>query len=195
MLPARINIFYSKISVKPTGECKGPPPPPPPAPKKKIIINFSSKAFTDRRINLLRRGFTPISKTKTIELKNDIQDFTPKLRLIDSFQETRESVSGPLVKNKSNFNPPPPRNRNKFLDTTIGFINQQNLNGLRKNKTNLSKEDWQALKELKITEVCHKREWLPCKGKAVFIMDSVHYKQMIYKQLEDKITYKKRSIL
>ena len=108
MLPARINIFYSKISVKPTGESKDHPPPPPPAPKKKIIINFSSKAFTDRRINLLRRGFTPISKTKTIELRNHIQDFTPKLRLIDSFQETRESVSGPLVKNKSNLKPPPP---------------------------------------------------------------------------------------
>ena len=91
--------------------------------------------------------------------------------------------------------PPLSVSLNKFPDTNIGFINQQNLNDLRKNKTNLSKEDWQALKELKMTEVCHKREGLPCKGKAVFIIDSVHYKQMIYKQLEDKITYKKRSIL
>ena len=55
-------------------------------------------------------------------------------------------VSGHLVKNKSNFYPP--RDKNKFLDTTIDFLNQQNLNNLSKNKTNLSKEVWQALKEL-----------------------------------------------
>ena len=100
-------------------------------------------------MNLLRRGlkFTPTPKPNTIELKSDIQEFTRKLRLIEFFHsenldnshETRESVSGPLVKNKSNFYPP--RNRNKFLDTTIDFINQQNLNNLSKNKTNLSKED------------------------------------------------------
>ena len=63
---------------------------------------------------------------------------------------TLKTLSGPLVKNKTNFYPP--SNRNKFLDTTIYFINQQNLNNLSKNKTNLSKEDWQALKELKNDE-------------------------------------------
>ena len=117
--------------------------------------------MTERQINLLRRGlkFTPTPKPNTIELKSDIQEFTRKLRLIkffhsenlDNSQETRQSVSGPLGKNKSNFHPP--NNRNKFLDTTIDFINQQNLNILSKNKNNLSKDDWQALKELKNDKV------------------------------------------
>ena len=90
----------------------------------------------------------------TIELKSAIKEFARKLQLIEFFhsenldnsQETRESVSGPLVQNKSNFYPT--RIRKKCLDTTIDFINQQNLNNLSKNKTNLSKEVWQALKEL-----------------------------------------------
>ena len=153
--------------------------------------------MTERQINLLRRGlkFTPTPKPNTIELKSDIQEFTRKLRLIkffhsenlDNSQETRESVSGPLVKNKSNFYPP--RNRNKFLDTTIDFINQQNLNNLSKNKNNLSKDDWQALKELKNDESIVIKE--ADKGGAVVLMDSAHYEQMIYKQLEDKNTYKR----
>ena len=72
--------------------------------------------MTERQINLLRRGlkFTPTPKPNTIELKSDIQEFTRKLRLIEFFhsenldnsQETRGSVSGPLVKNKGNFTHP-----------------------------------------------------------------------------------------
>ena len=93
------------------------------------MINLSSKPLTERQINLLRRGlkFTQTPKPNTIELKlkSDIQEFTHKLRLIeffhsenlDSFQEIRESVSGPVVRNKINFEPP--RIRNKFLGTTI----------------------------------------------------------------------------
>ena len=83
-----------------------------------------------------------------MELKSDIQEFTRKLQLIAFFhsenlensQETRESVPGTIVKNRSNFYPT--RMRNKFLDTIIGFINKQNLNNLSKNKTNLSKDNW-----------------------------------------------------
>ena len=52
-------------------------------------------------------------------------------------EETVESAFNPLVKN--NFYPP--CNRNKFLDTTIDFINKENLNNLSKYKTNLSKVD------------------------------------------------------
>ena len=91
-------------------------------------------------------------------------------------------VSGPLLTKKSNFYPP--RNRNKFLDATINFINQQILNNLSKNKANLSKDDWQALKELKNEESSVIKE--ADKGGSVVLMDSAHYEQMIYKQLEDK---------
>ena len=85
------------------------------------------------------------------------------------------ALSGPLVKNNSDFYPP--SNRNTFLDTTIDFINQQNLNNLSKNKNNLSKDDWQALKELKNDESIVIKE--ADKGGAAVLMDSAHYEQMI----------------
>ena len=53
----------------------------------------------------------------------------------------------------------------------------------------MSKDDWQALKELKNDESIVIKE--ADKGGAVVLMDSAHYEQMIYKQLEDKNTYKK----
>ena len=149
------------------------------------------------QINLLRKRlrFTPTPKPNTIEVKSDIQEFTRKLRLIDFFHfenldsclETRKSVSDPLVKNKSNFQPT--CNKNTFLDTNTDFINQQNLNDFSNYKTNLSKEDWQALKEFKNDEAIVTKE--ADQGGAVVIMDSVNCEQMIYKQLEDKNTYKK----
>ena len=129
----------------------------------------------------LRGGlkFTPTPKLHTIELKSDIPEFTRMSRCFEFFQSVnlnssqgaRKSVSGPLFKNKSNFYPP--RNSNKFLDTTIDFINQQNL----------SKKDWQALKKLKNGFIVIKGA---DNGGTVVIIGSVHYEQMIYKQLEEK---------
>ena len=63
------------------------------------------------------------------------------------------------------------------------------MKGLSKNKKNLSKEDCQALKKMKNNESIVIKE--ADKGGAVVIMDSVYYEQIIYKQLEDKNTYKK----
>ena len=51
----------------------------------------------------------------------------------------------------------------------------------------MSKDDRQGLKELKNDESAVIKE--ADKGGAVVIMDSAHYEQMIYKQLEDKNTY------
>ena len=95
-----------------------------PRPQSKRLERGKVTPKTWKTIDFLRRGlkFTPTTKPNTIELKHDIQEFTSKLRLteffhsenLDSPQETRKSVSGPLVKYKSNFYPP--CNRNKFLD-------------------------------------------------------------------------------
>ena len=70
------------------------------------IINILSKSFSERQINLLRRGlkFTPTSKRNTIELKSDNQEFIRMLQLteffrsenLDSSQETKESVFDPV---------------------------------------------------------------------------------------------------
>ena len=95
-----------------------------PRPQSKRLERGKVTPKTWKTIDFLRRGlkFTPTTKPNTIELKRDIQEFTSKLRLteffhsenLDSPQETRKSVSGPLVKYKSNFYPP--CNRKKFLD-------------------------------------------------------------------------------
>ena len=65
-----------------------------------------SKSFSERQINLLRRGlkFTPTSKRNAIELKSDNQEFIRMLQLteffrsenLDSSQETKESVFDPV---------------------------------------------------------------------------------------------------
>ena len=86
------------------------------------------------------------------------------------------------MKNKSSFYRP--RNRRKFLNTTIDFIEQQNLCKLRNYKTNLRKEDLQLLKELKYDKSFGIKD--ANKGRDVVIMDSVHYERMIYKQLKEK---------
>ena len=91
--------------------------------------------MTERQINLLRRGlkFTPTPKPNTAQLKCDIKEFSRKLYSLifplwklENSQETRE-----IVKNKSNFYTP--RNRDKFLDTTINFI--QKIDNLNKYET------------------------------------------------------------
>ena len=118
MLPARINIFYSKAPIKLTGEREKV------APK---IINCSSKPLTERHINLLKPGlkFTPTPKPNTTELKSDIQEFTRKLQLTEFFSS--KNLDLPRSKRSKFY---PPRNRNKFLDAIIDFINQQNLKNL-----------------------------------------------------------------
>ena len=71
MLPARINIFYSKVTTKPTGE-------------RKVYLsnkhNFSSNPLTDKK-NLFRRGlkFKRTPKPNTMELKSDIPESTRKI--------------------------------------------------------------------------------------------------------------------
>ena len=48
-----------------------------------------------------------------------------------------------LVKNKGT---PPPRNRNKTLDI-VEYLNNQNFdNAATKNKSNISKNEWEAIK-------------------------------------------------
>ena len=68
-------------------------------------------------------------------------------------------------------------------------MNEQNLNNLSKNKTNLCKKYCQTFKELKNDEITVVKE--ADEGVTIVIMDSEHYEKMIHKQLEDKNTYKK----
>ena len=77
--------------------------------------------LTKSEIKLLTKGlkFTPIPKSNHHELKNDIKEYTRKLRLVEFFQsrendDDNTNETKDLVKNKSNFHPK--KGRNNILD-------------------------------------------------------------------------------
>ena len=81
-----------------------------------------------------------------------------------------------LVKNKDTFYPP--RNRNKTLDIVVDFLNNQKFdNTVTKNKSNISKSEWEATKSLKENDSIIIKE--ADKGGAVVVMNKSHYYNMI----------------
>ena len=54
---------------------------------KPNIFNLPNKILSQQHANVLRRGlkFTPTSLPNKIELKNDVQQFSGKLSLLDFF--------------------------------------------------------------------------------------------------------------
>ena len=95
---------------------------------KPKIFNLSNKVLSQQHENVLRRGlkFTPTPLPNKIELKNDVQQFSRKLRLLEFFykeneSEEEKSSDNSVIKNKSAFNPP--RNRDKILGQDINSLN------------------------------------------------------------------------
>ena len=91
-------------------------------------------------MNVLRSGlkFTPTPLPNKIELKNDVQQFPRKPRLLEfSYKENEleeeKSSDDSVIKNKSAFNPP--RNRDKILDQNTDALNSLNFPDLQKEAT------------------------------------------------------------
>ena len=85
-------------------------------------------------------------------MEKDIHHFTRKLILTEYFANendiTFNEETQTLVKNEGAFQPP--RNRNKTLDIVVDHLNNQNFNNAAtKNKSNISKNEWEAIKSLK----------------------------------------------
>ena len=83
-------------------------------------------------------------------MEKDIKDFTRKLRLVKKFLENPEldTPDSSLVKSKSNFCPP--QNLNSILDSVIKFLPKQSFYEENfKNKSNISKHEWQDILNLK----------------------------------------------
>ena len=162
---------------------------------KPKIYNLSHKVLSQQHVNVLRRGlkFTPTPLPNKIELKNDVQQFSRKLRLLEFFYKENESdkeksSDDSIIKNKSAFNPP--RNRDKILDQNIDSLNSLNFPDLQKApKSNLSKLEWAAINDLKNDKNIEIKE--TDKGESVLILLKSHYKSMILSQLNDEKTYKK----
>ena len=125
-------------------------------------------------------------------MEKDIHNFTRKLRLTEYFANendiTFDEETQPLVKNEGTFHPA--RNRNKTLDIAVDYLNNQNFdNAATKNKSNISKNEWEAIKSLKENDSIVIKE--ADKGGAVVVMNKTHYYSMVVKILQDEVTYKK----
>ena len=138
--------------------------------------------------------FTPTPRSNHVELKSDVKNFCRKLRLIeywaDKNDSTNQNDSDPsLVKNPSNFNPPP--HRNIILDTYIDYLTKYPLDETRQNKKkispNLKKDEWSAIIELKKDENLIIKEG--DKGGSCVIMDKIYYRDKILTLLSDTKTY------
>ena len=150
------------------------------------VINLSSTCLTDTQVSVLSKGlkFTPTLRRNTIEMEKYIHNFTRKLKLTEYFANendiTFDEQTQPLVKNKGTLHPP--RNRNKTLDVVADYLNNQNFdNAATKNKSNISKNEWEAIKSLKKNDSIVIKE--VDKGGAVVIMNKIHYYSIVVKIL------------
>ena len=131
-------------------------------------------------------------RRNTIEMEKYIHNFTRKLRLTEYFANENhirfDEETQPLVKNKDTFHPS--RNRNKTLDIVIDYLSNQNFdNATTKNRSNISKNECEAIKSLKENGSIVIKE--ADKGGAVVVMNKTHYYSMVVKILQDEVTYKK----
>ncbi|KAJ8305863.1 LOW QUALITY PROTEIN: hypothetical protein KUTeg_016408 [Tegillarca granosa] len=170
------------------------------------VINLSNKILTPTEIKLLAKGlkFTPTPRSNPQELKNDIKEYTRKLRSTEYFntkdketeestadeaEENRNNLSKDLVWNKSNFNPK--RGRNYTLDTVCNTLENipLNDNGSNTKRNNLTKYESEALESLMNNDNIIIKE--ADKGGAVVVMDTEFYRDRIYEMLSNTEFYKK----
>ena len=126
-------------------------------------------------------------------MEKDIHNFTHELRLTEYFANENDirfdEETQPLVKNKGTFHLP--RNRNKTLDIVVDYLNNQNFdNATTKSKSNISKNEWKAIKSLKENYSIVIKE--ANKGGAVVVMNKTHYYCVVMKIFQDEVTYKKQ---
>ena len=155
---------------------------------KPKIFTLSNKVLSQEHVNVLLRSlkFTPTPLSNKIELKNDVQQFSRKLRFLYFFYKENESEEDKSSDDLSAFNPP----RNKILDQYIDSLNSLNFPDLEKiPKSTLSKLEWAAINDLKNDKNIGIKE--ADKGQPVVILTKSHYKSIILSQLNDGKTYKK----
>ena len=154
------------------------------------MINISKRDLSDIQIKVLEKGlkFTPTPKRDTTDIVKDTDEFCRKLRLREYFGDS-ENDDQSLVRNNTNFKPPP--NRNIHLDEYISCLKgSANANANTKRvKDNLNKEERKAIDSLRNDHSIVIKE--ADKGGAVVIMDCEHYKCMAMEQLLNTEYYTK----
>ena len=77
-----------------------------------------------------------------------------------------------------------------MLDIVFDYLNNQNFdNTATKNKSNISKNEWEAIKSLKEKDSIVIKE--ADKGGTIVVMNKTHYYNIVVKILQDEETYKK----
>lgn len=161
------------------------------------VFNLSNRVLNETEIKLLSKGlkYTPTPRMNNEQLKTDIKEYTRKLRLKeyfyedddDSTQNLNEEQEQDLVRNKSDFNPK--RGRNQTLDTVCKTLDNFQLSNVpRQTKSNLSKKEEQALKDLCDDDSIVIKE--ANKGGGVVIMNKAYYEVKILDMLNDPEYYK-----
>ena len=122
-------------------------------------------------------------------MEKDIHNFTRKLILTEYFANekdiTLDEETQPLLKNKGTFHSS--RNRNKMLDIVVDYLNNQIFdNAVTKNKSDISKNEWETIKSLKENDSIVIKE--ADKGGANVVMNKTHYYSMVVKILQDEET-------
>ena len=159
---------------------------------------MSNKVLSQQHVSILHRGlkFTPTPLPNKIELKNDVQQFSCKLSLLELFYKEKESEEekssdDSIIKNKSAFNPP--RNRDKILDQNIDSLSSLNIPDMQKApKSSLSKLEWVAINDLKNDK--NIEVMIADKGESVVILSKSNYKNMILSNPDQTIMKKKALI-
>ncbi|XP_061194818.1 uncharacterized protein LOC133202982 [Saccostrea echinata] len=142
-------------------------------------------------MKILEKGlkFTPTPKQDNVDLIKDTEEFCRKLRLREYFQN-EENIDESLVRNKSNFKPPP--NRDKHLDEFIKCLQSSARNNdfcmNTRIKDNINRLEREAIKSLASDNSIVIKE--ADKGGAIVIMDMDHYREMVLDQLMDTNFYK-----
>jgi len=167
---------------------------------KPQIVNLSDVELTDAQIKLLEKGlkFAPTPNSDRTVLATDIKNFGRKLRLREYFAESEDTNENSsqnegegIFRNKGKFNPP--RGRDKTLDLAVDSLihvadNLDYCDNQRSKRSNLSKQEWDAIYTLKNNRSIVIKE--ADKGGSVVIMNTEYYAEKMKSMLQDSNTYK-----
>jgi hypothetical protein len=163
------------------------------------VFNLSDRILNKTEINLLSKGlkYTPTPSMNNQQLRIDLKEYTRRLKLREFFNEDSETDEVPsqtneqepedLVRNKSRFIPK--RGKNRTLDVVCDTIeNIQLPKALNNHKSNLSREEEKALKDLSNDDSIIIKE--ADKGGGVVVMNKHFYEQKILHMLHDTQYYR-----
>ena len=172
---------------------------PPPASSERIkgyfcsdtVFNLSNKVLSQTEISVLEKGlgFVPTSNmTNEADLRRDFNDFSRKMRCKWYFRDelSEEFSEIPAFRPKFTWKPPA---RDPCVELVLSIMEHELFSFLpgKPQSHSLTKEEWQALKNLKEDRSMVIKP--ADKGSCVVVWDREDYQAEGYKQLNDESIY------